>query len=340
MIDTTVLQKKVLDEAFRGRLVRNLVDGIPYSKEIGVEKSNEKGIYVIPDNWEWLPIGEIGEVIGGGTPKSDIKNWEPGDIPWVTPADLSNLKTTFIKGGNRCISKQGLNSSSARLLPKNSVLFSSRAPIGYVAIAENSLATNQGMKSVVLKNSESMFYVYFALKYFTPAIVEAASGTTFKEISASGLKKIKLPLPPLEEQKRIVAKIEELFAKIDEIDKAQKELKELAELAEKKVLNMAVRGELVEQDENDNGVEDLLSSLAIQKERRISSKKMRRDKEYPPIKTELAPFPIPQNWRWLRLCDLAEFKKGPFGSKLKKDSFVPYSVDSIKVYEQQNANVI
>ena len=96
----------------------------------------------IPETWTWTRLKNIGDVIGGGTPKTNNHNYWDGAIPWVTPADLSGYNNMYIAHGSRFITELGLKESSAQLLPKDSVLFSSRAPIGYIAIAENAIATN------------------------------------------------------------------------------------------------------------------------------------------------------------------------------------------------------
>lgn len=106
--------------------------------------------WIIPNSWQWVYAGDIADVIGGGTPSTrDLSNFkESGDgIPWLTPADLSNYDATYISRGARDISEKGLTSSSAKLMPKGTVLFSSRAPIGYCVIALNEISTNQGFKS-------------------------------------------------------------------------------------------------------------------------------------------------------------------------------------------------
>ena len=165
----------------------------------------------IPKNWEWVRLGEIGQIVGGGTPKTNEEKYWGDEIPWITPADLNNYSKKFISYGRRFITKLGLKESSAQLLPKGTVLFSSRAPIGYVAIAENDLSTNQGFKSVVLYETLMNEYVYYYLKRKAKDIDKNASGTTFKEVSGTEVSKILIPLPPLEEQKRIVEKVENLM---------------------------------------------------------------------------------------------------------------------------------
>ncbi len=149
-------------------------------------------------------IKDIGEVVGGATPLTkDVDNYD-GDIAWITPNDLSNYNNPYISRGERNISQKGLKGIGGRLLPQGTVLFSSRAPIGYVAIAENELCTNQGFKSVIpnLEKATSEF-LYYTLGFYKSYIEKKGSGTTFMEVSGSTMENIELPFPSLEEQKKI-----------------------------------------------------------------------------------------------------------------------------------------
>jgi type I restriction enzyme S subunit len=160
-------------------------------------------------------MGQIAHVAGGGTPRTnDPANYEEGQIPWITPADLSGYSDKYISEGARNITEQGLASSSARLLPEGTVLFSSRAPIGYVAIATQPVATNQGFKSFVMPNEIDPSYVYHYLRRAKDIIVSMASGTTFLEISGAKAAEIPIPIAPLAEQRRIVAEIETQFTRL------------------------------------------------------------------------------------------------------------------------------
>jgi type I restriction enzyme S subunit len=153
--------------------------------------------------WREFCIGEIAEVIGGSTPSTtDPANFD-GSIPWITPRDLANLQERYVSRGERNLSPKGLASCSAKLLPPGSVLLSSRAPIGYVAIAKNPLATNQGCRSLVLRDGFDSGFIYYWLKCNTSLLEQHANGTTFKEISGSSLRRIRLcsPPPPLPEQR-------------------------------------------------------------------------------------------------------------------------------------------
>jgi type I restriction enzyme S subunit len=124
---------------------------------------------------------------------------------------MKNVKGKYVERGERDITMQGLNNSSAQLMPENTIVYSSRAPIGYIAIASNPLCTNQGFKSLVPHDNAVVLYCYYCLMERTSEIQSRASGTTFKEISGNEFSQTLIPLPPLAEQSRIVGRIEELF---------------------------------------------------------------------------------------------------------------------------------
>lgn len=203
----------------------------------------------LPSGWVWSTMEEISTVVGGGTPKSkELRFFEGGKIAWLTPADLSGYTQKYVSKGSRNITEEGLNSSSAKLIPKGSILFSSRAPIGYVAIAANEICTNQGFKSFVLKSDQIIpDYVYWWLKGNKQLAESHASGTTFLELSGSKAKKLPIPVAPPEQQKRIVAKIEELFSHIDAGIAALQKAKQLLKQYRQSVLKAAVTGELTKE---------------------------------------------------------------------------------------------
>ncbi|MGG3895048.1 restriction endonuclease subunit S [Geobacillus stearothermophilus] len=181
---------------------------------------------------EWIncTLGDIAEVIGGGTPsKSKPEYYEGGTIPWITPKDLSGYPYRYIERGENNITELGLAKSSARMLPKGTVLFSSRAPIGYVAIAKNPLCTNQGFKNFICDEKKvNNLFLYYFLKNNVPMIENMANGSTFKEISGSVAKTIPISLPPLHIQEKIVSIIGSLDDKIELNLKMNKTLEEMA----------------------------------------------------------------------------------------------------------------
>lgn len=147
-------------------------------------------------NWKTGTISSLGTVIGGSTPsKAKPEYYTDNGIAWITPKDLSINKSKFISHGETDITELGLKNSSASIMPEGTVLFSSRAPIGYIAISNGEVTTNQGFKSVVPKPEIGTAFVYFFLKNNLPTIEGAASGSTFKEVSGSTMKNVPAVIP-------------------------------------------------------------------------------------------------------------------------------------------------
>jgi type I restriction enzyme S subunit len=309
----------------------------------------------LPPDWKWQTMGEISQIIGGGTPKTNEQdNFEGGNIPWLTPADMSGYKDKFVCKGARSITEKGLKTSSARMLPAGSILFTSRAPIGYVAIASNDISTNQGFKSFVLKNSDIIpDYVYWWLKGNKQLAESLASGTTFLELSGEKAKKLPIPIAPLDQQKQIVAKIEELFSHIDAGVVALQKAKQLLKQYRQSVLKAAVTGELTKEwrEQNQDKLEpasELLTRI-LDERRRIweeqqlehfkAQGKVPKDDKWkenyrPPVSYNFnGQLPeIPREWEWVSPEQIAHIDDyslsiGPFGSNLKvsdyKESGVP-----------------
>lgn len=163
--------------------------------------------------WKNFKLSELGEVIGGSTPSTKREEYYGGNIAWITPKDLSGYQYRFISKGSRNISEEGLNSCSLKMLPKNSILFTSRAPIGYVAIAENDLCTNQGFKSIIPNENVDYMFMYYLMKYNKEIIEAMGSGTTFKEVSGTVMKNVyvKIPIDKKEQQK-----ISKILSSLDE----------------------------------------------------------------------------------------------------------------------------
>lgn len=192
-------------------------------------------------SYKKVKISDIGKIVSGATPKTkDVDNYG-GSIAWITPADLSGYTSKYISHGSRNITQKGYDSCSTHLMPRGTVLFSSRAPIGYVAIAENPICTNQGFKSIVPNDDIDSEFLYYQLQYLRKKIQEKGSGTTFKEISGKVLGETDIVVPSLEEQSRIVARIEELFSELDKAVDTLKTTKEQLEVYRQTILVDAFR---------------------------------------------------------------------------------------------------
>ncbi|MBU1854849.1 MAG: restriction endonuclease subunit S [Nanoarchaeota archaeon] len=184
---------------------------------------------IYPKNWHEYRLEDIGEIIGGGTPSTKIDSYYNGKIAWITPRDLSNHNEVYISKGERSISEKGLKNSSARLMPQETVLFTSRAPIGYIAIAKNEVSTNQGFKSIICNKNANNKFIYYWLKHNKDMIESLASGSTFKEISGGVLKLIKIILPSVEEQIKISNILYKLDSKIELLQKQNDTLEKIGQ---------------------------------------------------------------------------------------------------------------
>ena len=183
----------------------------------------------IPEGWKECRVSDVAEVVGGGTPRTDVAEYWNGEIPWITPRDLSNFKGRYISRGERNISKEGLRDSSAIILPKGAILLSTRAPVGYLAIAKNEVTTNQGFRSLVPFNSTDTVFLFYLLKNNVEYLKSQATGTTFGELAGSVLKSLTFLFPPLAEQRAIASVLSSLDDKIDLLHRENQTLEQIAE---------------------------------------------------------------------------------------------------------------
>lgn len=193
-------------------------NGEPYRSNGGEMVESELGM--IPKGWKLGSVNDLGTIIGGGTPSKKHEEYFTNDgIAWITPKDLSINKNKFISNGSVDITDVGLKNSSAKLMPKGTVLFSSRAPIGYIAISKNEVTTNQGFKSIIPYDEIGSEFVFQFLKYNINLIENRATGSTFKEISGGELKKISLVMPAiniLSNYNKIVSSLSSMIMKTEE----------------------------------------------------------------------------------------------------------------------------
>ena len=182
---------------------------------------------MIPEGWRVGTLSELGDIIGGSTPsKAKEEYYTDNGIAWITPKDLSNRPTRFTSKGEIDITEAGYKSTSTKLMPRGTVLFSSRAPIGYLTIAKNEVCTNQGFKSVIPKQAGTCF-LYCFLKAATPEIENRASGSTFKEVSGALMKTIPLIIPPKDRLDSFEEKIKPLFDRIESLEEENQRLTSL-----------------------------------------------------------------------------------------------------------------
>ncbi|MEY7586212.1 restriction endonuclease subunit S [Salmonella sp. 237J8] len=259
----------------------------------------------LPEGWGKTVIGDIADVISGGTPKSGIaENFAPSGegIAWLTPADLSGYKKKFISHGARDLSTEGYSSCSAKLMPAGAILFSSRAPIGYVAVASNEISTNQGFKSFVFTNDIYPDYAYYYLRNIRHLAEEMGTGTTFKEISGSAAKTLPFVMAPLAEQKIIAEKLDTLLAQVDSTKARLEQIPQILKRFRQAVLAAAVSGNLTAEwrmNNNSNIVEEEIEKV---KNKLIAKKIIKKDLIYSKLDRK---YPIPSDWLYVKLQSIA-----------------------------------
>ena len=184
-------------------------------------------------SWEIKKIGEIGEIVNGGTPDTSVSKFWNGENLWITPKDMGKLNSIYVNDTSRKITDEGLKNSSAKILPPNSIILSSRAPIGHLAINQKPISTNQGCKGIIPNKEVDSLYLYYFLVKSVELLNSLGTGATFKELSGSKLGTVEIPLPTLPEQKRIVAILDKAFAAIDKAKaNTEKNLQNVRELFE------------------------------------------------------------------------------------------------------------
>ncbi|MEH8138540.1 restriction endonuclease subunit S [Gallibacterium anatis] len=276
--------------------------------------------------WNIKKLSEVADIIGGGTPSSkENAYYENGTIAWLTPKDLSNHKEMYISKGERNITQLGLKNSSAKLLPKGAVLFSSRAPIGYVAIAKNTLSTNQGFKSLILKSGHIPEFYYYLLKNNISLFEARASGSTFKEVSGQVVKDTELKIPDTETQRNIVKILKPLDDKITLNTQTNQTLEQIAQGIFKHWFidfapvhakaNALARGETIEQAEL--AAMACLSGKTVEK---ITALKTEDPTAYHQLQQTAAAFPsefvetemgqVPKGWEVENIGNIADVIKG------------------------------
>lgn len=272
-------------------------------------------------NWVSVRLSDLFIVETGSTPKTNIKDFWNGSIKWITPKDLGRIKSNYIYDTERKITKLALQKNNLKVIPADSIILSTRAPIGYIAILKDNMTFNQGCKGLVKKSNEiNIKFFYYLLLTKVTEMNRLGSGSTFKEISKSKIENLKIPLPPLAEQHRMVAKIEELFSKLDAGVEALKKAKEQIKRYRQAVLKYAFEGKLTEEWRKNNFSQESASEL-LEKIKEERKKKLgKKYKELPQVDTSELP-ELPEGWAWVRVKDIGEVVTGTTPSKAKQEYY-------------------
>ena len=346
------LRKSVLQSAIQGKLteqlatddkVEDLLQAIKEEKELLIKekkikkqkplpKITEDEIpFAIPENWKWVRLGEVIELISGRDLVKDKYNNNCEGIPYITGASNFN--------NNNLIIDRWTNEATSIAI-KNDILLTCKGTIGEIAVLkENKVHIARQIMSIRLLQGNIEYIKWYIISQIDK--LKSMGKSIIPGISREMILNYLIPLPPLAEQKRIVEKLDNVLANIDELKANEEKLsilqKNFPDKLKKSILQSAIQGKLTEQLATDDKVEDLLQAIKEEKEFLIKEKKIKKQKPLPEITEEEIPFAIPENWKWVRLGELGDYKKGPFGSALTKSMFIADSHEAVKVYEQKNA---
>ena len=375
------MRRFVLDLAVRGKLVEQDQGATPLAFARRHTVAAEDRPFGVPASWRWLRLADLGTLKGGGTPSKARDDFWNGDIPWVSPKDM---KVDRIPHAQLNISEGALEGSAANLIAPESLLFVVRGMILAhsfpVAIAKRPVAINQDMKALTLHTDEMVEFVLRALKGMTPEMLKRVQRSSHGTCRIEGrdYRDFPFPLPPLAEQHRIVAKVDELMSLCDRLEEARKTREEtrdaltaasLARLTapetppedlpahaafaldalpsltarpnqikplRQTILNLSVRGKLVEQDPGDEPASELLARIAMQRsqlleegypnpaEARTQQKKQRQQS----LPSDLAPLPAGWSWATLQQCSLIVIDC--------KNKTAPYAKEGIRLIRTTN----
>jgi type I restriction enzyme S subunit len=217
--------------------------GSPYKASGGKMVWSEELKRELPEGWGVGTVNDLGEIIGGSTPSTkDEENFENDGTPWITPKDLSlNVGNKFITKGEVSVSKRGIEKASLKVMPEGTILLSSRAPIGYMAISRQAVTTNQGFKNIVPNKGYSTEIVYYLIKNLIPVIEKNSSGSTFKEISGSVLKSIKVLLPHKNQATSLTDILSPIFRKQNLLELENQKLTELRDWLLPMLMNRQIK---------------------------------------------------------------------------------------------------
>ena len=286
-----------------GSQVKDITDDLPFE---------------IPDSWVWCRLNDIASISAGGTPeRHNPRFWANGTIPWLKISDITSANK-YIKQASEYITEEGLKNSSAKILPKGTLLYTIFATIGEVGILDFDASCNQAIAGVQLFNTAIRDYLYYYLINLQAFMMSISKGCAQFNINQKILKAVFVPLPPLAEQVRIVAKIEKFEPLIAEYDKLEQQAtkldEEIYDKLKKSILQYAIQGKLVPQDPNDEPASVLLERIRAEKKAKLGKKYVDSyiykgdDNCYYEhiagrVQDELVevPFDMPDTWEWCRL---------------------------------------
>ena len=337
------LKNSILQLAVQGKLVeqrpeegtaKELLEQIKAEKEKLIKEKKikkEKPLpeiaedeipFEIPESWEWMRVGDVGSWSAGATPSRQHPEYYEGEIPWLKTGDLNDGYITDIP---EFVGQLALEKTSLRLNPIGSVLMAMYgATIGKLGILKIEATTNQACCACIPYSCIENKYLFFYLMSQRKNYISMGAGGAQPNISKEKIVMSLIPVPPLDEQKRIVAKIEEILPYIDQYDKAYTKLetfnKKFPEDMKKSILQLAMQGKLVEQRPEEGTADELYQQIITEKAQLIKDGKIKKEKSLPEITEDEIPFEIPNSWKWVRLADIVTLQNGDRSNKYPVES--------------------
>ena len=308
--------------------------------------SNDIIPFDIPDSWIWVRLGNLVTYNMGKTPPRAEPEWWGSDIPWVSIADMP-------ENGHICKTKECVTLAAIaqkfgnKISPAGTLLMSFKLTVGKVSILDIDAVHNEAVISIYPfvddSNIEKM-YLFYVLPFISQ-FGESKNAIKGKTLNDTSISNLLIPLPPLPEQKRIVAKIEELLPYIDRYEQAWSKLEQFnsrfPEDMKKSLLQYAIQGKLVEQRSEEGTAEELFAQIQQEKQRLIKEGKIKKEKPLPEITEEEKPFDIPESWKWVRFSDLMNaMSTGPFGSMVHKSDYVSKGIPLVNPANIVNGKII
>ena len=282
----------------------------PFSKVTEKEKP-----FDIPESWKWVRFGEVFDITMGQSPRGTSVS-ENGD-----GIEFHQGKIYF---GDDYLGKSPQTTDEiTKIAESNSILLCVRAPVGVVNIVEREICIGRGLCALTSHGIINERFMLFFIRAFQNDFIKKSTGTTFKAITNEVVKNQLFPLPPLDEQKRIVAKIEELLPYIERYEQAWSKLEKFnsrfPEDMKKSLLQYAIQGKLVEQRSEEGTAEELFEQIQEEKQKLIAAKKIKKEKSLPEITDDEKPFDIPESWKWVRLQQIGELSRGRSQKRPRND---------------------
>lgn len=339
------LKNAILQQAIQGKLVEQraeegtgeeLFKVIQDEKQKLIEEGKLKKQKVLPEitadeipfeipvTWKWVRAGDILYITMGQSPKAE--NINNSKLGYEFHQGKSNFSEMFLN------KSEVFTTADNKVIEAPAIVMSVRAPVGDVNLLKHKIYIGRGLASFQIYTECDLYYIYYYFLTIKKSLERVSTGSTFKAINSDIVNKILIPLPPLDEQKRIVEKIEELFLLVEKYEKAWTRLEELNKKfpldMQKAILGQAIQGKLVEQRAEEGTGQELFEAIQEEKQKLIEEGKLKKQKALPDITEDEIPFEIPETWKWVRLGDLA---KVTGGYAFKSNEFTEQGVRVIRI---------